>query len=69
MNKPINPYPKWTLIWSVMEGDLDDLGAAQIAEVLGTSSDAVHAMISRIRRETGYSVPYTRRKAGRKADE
>lgn len=69
MNNPENPYPKGTLIWSVMEGDWEDLDAAQIAEVLATSSDAIHAMISRIKKETGYSVPHTRRKAGRKLDE
>lgn len=69
MGKPTNPYPKGTLIWSVMEGDWADLDAAQIAEVLGTSSNIVHAMISRIKRETGYFVPHIRRKAGRKADE
>ena len=69
MGKPTNPHPKGTLIWSVMEGDWADLDAAQIAEVLGTSSNIVHAMISRIKRETGYFVPHIRRKAGRKADE
>lgn len=79
MIKPENPYTKYlqndrngkkiSVLWSAFEGDWADLDAAQIAEVLGTSSDVVYATISRIKRETGYFVLYIRRKAGRKADE
>lgn len=68
-DKPKNPYQKGTLIWSVMEGDWEDLTVTQIAEVLGTTPDNIGAYTSRIKRETGYVVPRLRGKTWRKADE
>lgn len=69
MDKPKNPYQKGTLIWSVMEGDWEDLTVTQIAEVLGTSPNNIAAYIYRIKQETGCVVPCLRGKTGRKADE
>ena len=34
MDKPKNPYRKGSIIWSIMEGDWEDLTVKQIAEAL-----------------------------------
>lgn len=59
VDKPENPYRKGSLIWSVMEGEWEDLTMAQIAEVLGTVPNTVRTCVSKIERETGYNVPRT----------
>lgn len=64
--KPDNPFRPGTLIWSVMEGDWSDLTPNQIGEVLGTSGRSVTAQITKIRRWTGYDVPYRRNSRGRR---
>lgn len=58
MKKPDNPYPKGPLIWSVMEGDWEDLTMEQIAEVMGSTYKAISSSITRIKKETGYRVPH-----------
>lgn len=62
---PENPYRPGSIIWSIMEGDWEDLTASQIAEVMDCSLSTVETYLSQIRRETGYSVPHTQRKRGR----
>lgn len=62
MDKPENPYRKGSLIWSVMEGDWEDLTVSRIAEVLGTAPSSISVNIATIKKETGYIVP---RKGGR----
>lgn len=69
MNKPKNPYAKGTLIWSVMEGDWEDLTVTQIAEVLDTVPNNISAYIIKIRKQTGYLVPHLKGKGGRKLNE
>lgn len=62
MKKPENPYPRGTLIWSVMEGDWADLTAGQIAEVMGTTKKSVDMCMTRIKKKTGYIVPRLNRR-------
>ncbi len=79
MIKPENPYTKYlqndsgrkkiSVLWSVFEGDWADLTIPQIAEVLNTTPNCISAYICRIKRDTGYIVPYVKRKVGRKPDE
>lgn len=69
MDKPKNPYRKGSLIWSVMEGDWEDLTVTQIAEVLATMPSTISANIATIKRETGYIVPRKRGRVGRPFDE
>lgn len=57
MKKPENPYRIKTIIWSVMEGDWEDLTVTQIAEVLAANVNTVRSYISRIKRETSWDVP------------
>lgn len=69
MSRPVNPFRRGSVIWSVMEGGLQgefdglpgwaDLTTAQIGEVLDTTAANVSAYLRRIRRETGYTVPHT----------
>lgn len=63
--KPNNPYKKGSTIWAVMEGDWEDLTARQIAEVLDVKYSTVRHYITRIRRQTGYSVPHISEKERR----
>lgn len=60
--KPNNPYKKGSLIWSVMEGDWEDLTTRQIGEVLGTGAYSISAKISKIKKDTGYDVPHIKGK-------
>lgn len=62
MDKPKNPYREGSTIWSVMEGDWEDLTVSQIAEVLDTLPQTISNSIKRIQEKTGYIVP----RAGRK---
>lgn len=62
MDKPMNPYRKGSLIWSIMEGDWEDLTVDQIAEVLDRDPLIVARAIYRIKKETGYQIPYVRKK-------
>lgn len=55
MGKPKNPYREGSIIWSVMEGDWEDLTVKQIAEVLPS---AASENMRRIRVKTGYVVPH-----------
>lgn len=61
MNKPKNPYREGSIIWSVMEGDWEDLTVKQIAEVLDVLPSAVSESMRRIRVKTGYVVPHAGR--------
>lgn len=63
--KPENPYRKGSIIWSVMEGEWEDLTPTQIAEVLDTTKNAVCSAISKIKRETGWSVPHAIKQTSR----
>lgn len=62
MDKPNNPHRKGSTIWSVMEGDWEDLTRKQIAEVLCVPLATIHESVRRIRAETGYMVPHAGRK-------
>lgn len=63
--KPPNPYQRGTILWSVYEGDWEDLTVRQIAEVLGCNRHTVDNYLSRIKRDTGYVVPRTPGRRGR----
>lgn len=79
MEKPSNPYTKYiqndaggkkiSILWSVFEGDWEDLTVPQIADVLNVAPSYISECIYRIKRDTGYIVPYIKRKAGQKRDE
>lgn len=68
-NRPVNPFRRGSVIWSVMEGGLQgefdglpgwaDLTVAQIAEVLDVAATGVSSYLLRIRKKTGYAVPHT----------
>lgn len=74
IEKPENPYFKYlengniSILWSVFEGDWEDLTPAQIAEVLGCDPKQVSSYIWKIKKETGYEIPHIS-KRGRKRDE
>lgn len=68
MVKPDNTYERGTVIWSVMEGDWEDLTAEQIAEVLDATLSSVNSAIHRIKRDKGWDVPRVRAKRGRKRE-
>lgn len=57
MEKPDNPYRKGSVIWSIMEGDWEDLNAEQIGEVLLVTKEDVIRYMSKIKKGTGYIVP------------
>lgn len=69
VDKPENPYRKWSTIWSVMELDWEDRTVTQIAEALYTTPSNVSNCIARIKRETGYIVPRKRGRVRRPFDE
>lgn len=69
MDKPKNPYRKGSLIWSVMEGDWEDLTVTQIAEVLGAMPNSISSNIAAIKRETGYDVPRASGRVRRRPNE
>ena len=58
MTKPENKYRRGSIIWSVMEGDWEDLTVSEIAYVLNTNKAAIRDAIRRIRKETGYAIRY-----------
>ena len=60
--KPKNPYRKHTLLWSLMECDWSDLTMDQIAEVLYTTPHQVSSYCARIKKKTGYIVPYRKKR-------
>ena len=60
MTKPENKYKRGSVVWSVMEGDWEDLTVPEIAEVLNTSPKTVLRAIHRIKKETGYEVQRSR---------
>ncbi len=67
-NRPINPYRKNSIMWSLMEGSIQeeydglpgwsDLTKRKIGEVLGISTNTVVAYICEIKRRTGYVVRF-----------
>jgi len=61
MDKPLNPYRKGSLAWSLMEGDWEDLTKEQIAEVLGYDLDAISDRMKDIKSKTGYAVPHVKK--------
>lgn len=69
--KPANPYSKEQdiILWSVFEGDWEDLPRDEIAWTLGTSESKISACFAKIKRETGYDVPRVRRRASKKPKE
>lgn len=72
MIKPENPYTKYirngkngkkiSVLWSVFEGDWEDLTTQQIAEVLNVAPVTIKNYLRRIRAETGYTVPHAARR-------
>lgn len=72
MEKPNNPYTKYiknnkrgkkiSVLWSVFEGDWEDLTTSQIAEVLNVAPGTIENYLRRIRAETGYTVPHAARR-------
>lgn len=72
MEKPNNPYTKYiqndkrgkkiSVLWSVFEGDWEDLTTSQIAEVLNVAPGTIQNCLRRIRAETGYTVPHAARR-------
>lgn len=72
MIKPENPYTKYlqndrngkkiSVLWSVFEGDWEDLSTSQIAEVLDATPGTIKNYIRKIRKETGYQVPHAERR-------
>lgn len=66
--RPLNPFRRGSVIWSVMEGGLQgefdgrpgwaDLTVTQIAEVLDVAASGVSSYLLRIRKKTGYAVPH-----------
>lgn len=58
MSKIECPYRPRTLIWALYNEDFSDLTVAQIAEVFDTTPAYIRNAIIRIKRETGYIVPY-----------
>lgn len=67
--KPHNPYKRGTTIWSLFEGDWEDLTIRQIAEVLDCRKHLVENYLARIKRDTGYVVPRTPGRRGRCPEE
>lgn len=67
-DRPVNPFRRGSVIWSVMEGGLqgefdglpgwEDLTVTQIGEVLDVTANRVSNYLLRIRKETGYAVPH-----------
>lgn len=68
IEKPENPYFKYlengniSILWSVFEGDWEDLTTQQIAEVLNVAPVTIKNYLRRIRAETGYTVPHAARR-------
>ncbi len=66
--RPINPYRKNTVMWSLMEGSIQeeydglpgwsDLTRRQIGEVLGIHPQTVTNYIRKIKRDTDYKVSF-----------
>lgn len=71
MERPINPYRRGDIIWSIMEGGLQeefdglpgwsDLDREQVAEVFGILPDNVSTYLCRIRKKTGYRVKISKK--------
>ena len=59
MTKPENKYKHGSIIWSVMEGDWEDLTVPEIAEILNTSPQTVLRAIQKIKKDTRYEVRYS----------
>lgn len=53
-----NPYKPRSMLWALVEEDFSDLTVAQIAEVFDADMHTVYTYLSRIKRETGFVVPY-----------
>ena len=68
MQKPHNPYKRGTTIWSLFEGDWEDLTATQIAEVLDCPRRTIDTCLRQIKKDTGYVVPRTLGRRGRRSE-
>ncbi len=74
--RPVNPYRKNTVMWSLMQGSIQeeydglpgwsDLTTQQIGELLCTTSNTVTTYICKIKRRTGYEVHFC---DGRRGDD
>ena len=62
IDRPKNPYKKMSLIWSLMEGDWEDLTTDQMAEVLDADINSIRSLLRKIEQDTGYKVLYVRRR-------
>lgn len=58
MEQAHNPYKPRSMLWALMEEDFSDLTIKQIAEVFDTGAQTVYTALSRIKHDTGYTVPY-----------
>ncbi len=64
--RPINPYRKNSIMWSLMEGSIQgefdglpgwsDLTAQEIGEVLVVNTNTIAHYVHRIKQRTGYEV-------------
>lgn len=61
-------YRKDSVAYALCTCDWSDLNINQIAEVLDVLPQQVHSEMSRIKKETGYVVPYVKLPAGPKKD-
>lgn len=58
MDKPENPYDPESTIWKLYDGDWSRCTVTQIAESLHCCNELVRKYISKVRKQTGYSIPY-----------
>lgn len=61
-------YRKGSIAYALYTDDWSDLNINQISEVLDVLPQQIHSEMSRIKKETGYIVPYVKLSAGRKKD-
>lgn len=75
MTKPENPYfkrldnGKTSILWSLFEGEWEDLTVPQIAEVLDAMPATIYTYLKKIKKETGYRVPHADRRRAEYRDE
>lgn len=55
-----NPYRPRSMMWALCEEDWSDLTVSEIAEVFSTTPVTVYSSILKIKKATGYNVPYKR---------
>lgn len=64
--KPKNPFRPKSMSWALYEEDWSDLTIKQIAEVFEKTPEQIYTLVTKIKRVTGYSVPYVHIKPGPK---